>query len=190
MIIDNKEKLLKRIWLYRSIFFKFVEFKTNTTDKELKTIVEALNIKSRYKRIYFVIDNLCNQIDEYYKGCDLCKFKNNQCICHRKQNLDYINGCCRKCIYQSNKGCTTKNFACKMFNCSYVEKKYKVLTHKDLLLLKVLTPLQRLVLKSDFFSSIDEVALDLFFGPLYSIPRVFTRGVKTLFGKRISTKND
>lgn len=183
MIVYNKENVLKRIWLYRTILFKFTEFETDTTDKEFKTIVEALNIKNRYKRIYFVIDNLCNQIDRYYKDCNLCEFKNNQCLCHRKQNLNYINGCCRKCRYQSTNGCTTKNFACKMFNCTYARRKYKVLTYKDLPLLKVLTPLQRLNLKCDYFSSIDEVALDLFCGPVYSVPRILIRGAKTLFGK-------
>ncbi|MBR2678310.1 MAG: hypothetical protein IKE63_02725 [Bacilli bacterium] len=188
MIVNNKEKFLKRIWLYRSILFKFTEFETDTTDKEFRIIVEALNIKSRYKRIYFVIDNLCNQIDKYYKDCNLCKFKNNQCLCHRKQSLNYINGCCHKCIYQSTNGCTTKNFACKMFNCSYVRKKHKVLTYKDLPLLKALSPLQRLDLKCDYFSSIDEVALDLFWGPVYSIPRTLTRSIKTLFGRYKFTK--
>lgn len=190
IVVDNKEKVLKRIWLYRSFLFKFTKFKIDTTDKEFKTIVEALNIKSRYKRIYFVIDNLCDQIDKYYSGCNLCEFKKNKCLCHRKQKLDFINGCCRKCIYQSTNGCTTKNFACKMFNCSHVRKKHKVLERKDLPLLKALTPLQRLDLECDYFSSIEEVALDLFWGPLYSIPRTLTRSIKTLFRKHNFTKKD
>ena len=190
MVVNDKEKLIKKLWLYRSFLYRFTMFKTESKDKDVRLIVDALNIKRRYKRIYFIIDKACDQIDEYYKGKNLCKFKNNKCICHRKNNKDYINGCCRKCRYQSNKGCTTKNFACKMFNCSHVRKKHKVLERKDLPLLKALTPLQRLDLECDYFSSIEEVALDLFLGPLYSIPRGFTRDVKTLFGKRISTKND
>ena len=146
-------------------------------------MIEALNIKNRYKRIYFIIDNLCREIDKYYNNCDLCEFKNNVCLCHREKGLKYVNVCCRKCPFQSNKGCTTKNFACKMFNCSYVRKKHKVLSYNDLILLKVLTPLQRMDLKCDYFSSIEEVALDLFWGPLYSIPRTIIRSTKIMLGK-------
>ena len=163
-------------------------FKTTSKDKDVKLIIEALNIKSRYKRIYFVIDNLCDEIDKYYSNCNLCEFKNNICKCHRDKKLNYQNGCCRKCLYQSSKGCTTKNFACKMFNCSYVTKNHKVLEYDDLSLLKVLTPFQRLDLKCDYFSSINEVALDLFWGPVYSIPRTLIRTLKISFGKWNFTK--
>lgn len=188
MVVNDKEKLIKHIWLYRSFLYRFTMFKTTFKDKEMKLIIEALNIKNRYKRIYFIINTLCDQIDEYYKDCNLCEFKNNRCLCHREKGLKYVNGCCRKCPYQSTNGCTTKNFACKMFNCSYVRKKHSILTNKDLVLLKVLTPLQRLDLASDYFSSIEEVALDLFWGPLYSIPRTIIRTTKIMLGKYNFTK--
>ena len=188
MKLNNKKKIINNLWLYKSFLFRFVKFETDIKDNEIKKIIEALNIKSRYKRIYFVIDNLCDQIDDYYKNKNLCKFKNNKCICHRNNNKDYINGCCRKCKYQSSNGCTTKNFACKMFYCSCASKNHKILEYKDLPLLKVLTPLQRMDLKSDYFSSIDEVALDLFWGPLYSIPRVSIQTIKLFLGKHKLTK--
>ena len=183
MIVNDKEKLIKNLWLYRSFLYRFTMFETESKDKDVRLIVDALNIKRRYKRIYFIIDKACDQIDEYYKGKNLCKFKNNKCICHRKNNKDYINGCCRKCRYQSNKGCTTKNFACKMFNCSYVRERYKTLTYEDLPIIKVLTPLQRLSLKSDYFASIDEVALDLCWGPLYSIYTGILKLIKLILVK-------
>ena len=188
MVIRSKEKLDKHLFLYRSFIFYFVNFTTTLKDKDSKLIIDALNIKSRYRRIYFTIDKVCDQIDNYYKNKNLCVFSNCRCICHRSLNLDYINGCCRKCIYQSNNGCLSKNFACKMFNCSYVKDRYKTINYSDLKLLNVLTPLQRMVLKSDFFSSIDEVSKDLYFGPIYSIFRISIRTFKTTFCNRKFTK--
>ena len=70
-----------------------------------------------------------------------------------------------------------------MFNCSYVRERYKTLTYEDLPIIKVLTPLQRLSLKSDYFASIDEVALDLCWGPLYSIYTGILKLIKLILVK-------
>ena len=181
MLITNKNKLLKYLFLYRSIFFKFISFKTSLKDDESLLIIKALNIKRRKKRIYFVINKLCDCIDEYYQGKNICGFKHSKCLCHREKNLNYINGCCRKCRYQTNKGCPTKNFACKMFTCSFVKDRYTTIKYEDLSLLKVLTPIQRYVLKIDYFASIDEVTKDINYGPLYSIFSITKRTIKTVF---------
>lgn len=177
MKVNNKNKLLKYMFLYRSFLFKFIKFETDQKDLELKKIIELLNIKNRYKRIYKIIDEVCNYIDNYYEGKNICQFKNNKCLCHRSKKLDYINGCCRKCFYQSNNGCTTKNVACKMFNCFYVKDNIKVLTYKDINIIKVLTPFQRFILKNDYFSTIEDVSKDVYLGFL-SIFRVEYRNIK------------
>lgn len=181
MVIKDKKKFYKYLFLYRSFFFSFTRFTTNLNDRELENVIAALNIKKRRERIYFIINNLCDQIDDYYKNKNICSFCNGKCGNYRKNNLDYKNGCCRKCRYQSSSGCTSKNFACKMFNCTYVKERYKTIKYNDLVLLKVLTPLQRLVLKDDYFSSIDEVTNDLFFGPIYAIVRMMMLGIKIFF---------
>ena len=178
MKINDKNKLFKYMFLYRSFLFKFTKFETNSKDIELLKILELLNIKSRYKRIYTTINEICDYIDNYYNGENICNFKNNKCICHRTKKLDYINGCCRKCFYISNNGCTTKNFACKMFNCKYVKDKYKVLEYKDINLLKVLTPFQRLTLKSDYFRTVEDVSMDLYVGPFISLFRIIYSNIK------------
>ena len=165
MVIRSKKQLYRYLFLYRSFLFHFVSFKTSLKDSTSKLIINALNIKNRYQRIYYVIDHLCDQIDDYYKDCNTCQFSNGKCICHRTQHLDYQNGCCRKCQYQSSHGCTTKNFACKMFYCSFVKDHVKVLKYSDLKLLYVLNPLQRFILKSDYFRTVDEVTKDLYYGP-------------------------
>lgn len=180
MIINSKDKLINNLYLYRSFIFYFTKFETNLKDSDVINIIDALNIKNRYKRIIFVIDKLCDQIDDYYKDKKTCCFKNNKCICHRKKKLEYINGCCRKCRLQSNSGCTSKNFACKMFMCSYAKENIRILNYSDLVLLKVLTPLQRLILKSDYFSSIESVSKDLCYSVLYCIPRMTINFINTL----------
>ena len=172
MKINNKKKLLKYMFLYRSFIFKYTKFETDSKDIELIKLIELLNIKNKYNRIYKTINDTCDYIDKYYQNKNTCNFKNNKCICHRKQKLEYTNGCCRNCFNQSNKGCTTKNIACKLFYCSYVKDNNKVLTYKDLILLKVLTPIQRLILKSDYFRTIEEVSKDIYLGFLIAIIRI------------------
>ncbi len=174
MIVKDKDKFYKKLFLYR--YFIFTKFSSDINDSELQSIIKGLNIKSRYKRIKYVIEEGCNYIDNYYKDCNLCHFKNNKCICHRKTGKDYINGCCRRCKYQSNKGCTTKNVACKMFNCSYVDfgKKDRI-NFNDIKLFKVLNSYQRLVLKSDYFANVSEVTFDLYVGPICLLLRFFNR---------------
>ena len=178
MKINSKNKLLKHMFLYRSFIFKFTKFETDSKDIELIKLIELLNIKNRYQRIYKTINDTCDYIDNYYKDTNTCNFKNNQCICHRKQNLKYINGCCRKCFYQSNKGCTTKNFACKMFNCSYVKENVRVLNYNDIVLIKILNPIQLLILKNDYFRTIEEVSKDIYLGLIIAAIRVAYSNIK------------
>lgn len=178
MKINNKNKLLKYMFIYRSFIFRFTRFETDSKDIELIKLIELLNIKNKYKRIYKTINDTCDYIDNYYKNINTCSFKNNQCICHRKQNLEYTNGCCRNCFYQSSKGCTTKNIACKMFYCSYIKDNNNVLDYKDLILLKVLNPMQLLILKSDYFRTIEEVSKDIYLGFFIGFIRIEYNNIK------------
>lgn len=180
MKINNKKHLLKYIFLYRSFIFKHIKFETDSKDPELKKLIELLNIKNKYKRIYKTINDMCDYIDNYYNGksSNPCKFKNNICICHRKQNLNYENGCCRRCIHQTNKGCPTKNFSCKMFNCSYVKNEMKELTYDDITLLKILSIRQQSLIKYDYYSTIEEVTKDLCYPSVISLIRIDYRTIK------------
>ncbi len=174
MIVKDKDKFIKYLFIYK--WFVFTKFSTDIDDIELSYIINALNIKSRYKRIKYIINTGCDYIDNYYKSCKLCSFKNNKCICHRKTNKSYVNGCCRRCIYQSNKGCTTKNVACKLFNCSYVDyNKITKLSFNDVLLFRLLNPFQRIILQSDYFAKVEEVTLDLYGGVIFLLCRLFYR---------------
>ena len=166
IVVNDLDKIKKKLFLYRSFLFRFTKFKTDSSDADIIMIVEALNIKNKKKRITFVIEKICDCLDELSKGCNDCKFINGKCICHRIKNLDYQNGCCRKCRHQSNHGCTTKNVACKLFTCSLVKNRKK-LSLKDVPISYVLTPSQRLTLSSDYYADIDKVTKDLYYGSLY-----------------------
>ena len=158
----NNRKGLKKV--YKKIFYSSTIFKSN--NKELKDIVTALNIKKRKERITFIYDSCCKKIDDFSKNKNMCGFKTNKCYTQQYKGCKYNNGCCRRCIYQSPKGCTTSNLTCKLFNCSEVRKRFKVIEYNDLDLLKLLTFRQRTILKHDYFSSREEVLKDLYIGSI------------------------
>ena len=177
MLVKNKDKFYKYLFIYKHL--KFIKFETNIKDQELKIVINALNIKSRYKRIKYIVNEGCRFIDQYYSKCNLCHFKNNICIYYRISNKNYINGCCRKCRYQSNVGCTTKNVACKLFNCSYVDYNgVEKLKFEDVTLFKLLNHYQRYVLKNDYFSSVKTVTIDLYVGPMCLLIRLIIRVIE------------
>lgn len=169
-ITINKEndliKLKRYLWVYRIPFFKFVHFNVKTYDrnKEIENVFKALNIKNRKNRIAFIYDIACKQIDDYNEN-NMCGFINGRCYVQRLTNKG-VNGCCRGCVYQSSEGCKTKNLTCKLFNCSEVRCRYKVIEFEDLIILKCLTFRQQLILKHDYFSSREEMINDLYYGSI------------------------
>ena len=170
-------KDFKYLTLYKSILFKFKKFETNSNNPQDIIIVNALNIKNRKKRITYIYDSTCKYIDDFYKNKNICGFK--KCKCYTQRHNNYINGCCRKCIYISSKGCTTNNLACKLFNCSEVYKRRKVIKYKDLKTLKVLSIRQRFIVKSDYFSKREDVLKDLYsYSIIYSTIRIIIRLIK------------
>ena len=179
--INNEKdlkKFYKKIWQYK--LFKNTIFKLNGNTYEIENIITALNIKNRRKRIEYIYDDACNYIDNYFKDKNTCGFINNQCFTQR--GTSNCNGCCRICKYQSNKGCTTANLCCKLFFCSEVRKRYKVIEYKDLNILRVLTWQQRVLIKSNYFSSREEILTDLYIGSiLVGSIRNSYKIIKTLF---------
>lgn len=186
MIVKDKEKFYKKLFILK--YIPFIKYSTELDDEELKTIIEALNIKSRYKRIYYILDKAADYIDNYYSKCRLCDFKNNKCICHRNLNKEYINGCCRLCIYQEGKGCTTKNVACKLFMCTHAVIDKKRLELNDIKLTKLLNSYQRFILKSDYFSTLEQVTIDLYVGPIFLTLRLIVRHINNFIIKGVKWK--
>jgi len=181
IVINNKKDLnnfYNKLFIYRSFLYRFTYFYIEKDKYNIKSIINGLNIKKRYDRCVFVIDEACKYIDNYYKDKNICDFKYGKCINHRIKKLDYVNGCCRKCRLQSSKGCTSKNVACKLFYCKELENKYKLLNEKDVKVLYILSYIQRITLLSDFFSSKEEVAMDLYCFPIATSIRIGLRFLK------------
>ena len=172
----------KWLILYKTFLFNHHTFKTKSHDDNLIAITNALNIKKRNKRIEYIYDYACEQLDKYYSDKNTCKFVNGQCRNQQGSDCKYNNGCCRLCMYQSSKGCKTSNLTCKLFYCDSVFNEFKVLRMRDIPILKLLTARQRLILRYDFFSSRENVLLDLKIGMIsfYGI-RIFFNIIKTLF---------
>ena len=176
--ICSQEKLYKRMKIYNSFLFKKVLFKTDLDDVACINIVNALNIKNKMKKIEYIYNTACDEIDNFYKDKNICQFNSqNKCINQQKNNSPNFNGCCMSCINQSNNGCTTCNLSCKFFYCDIINKKYKVLKIKDISILKLLTLRQRIILKQDFFSSKKQILRDLYIGSILIFE--YTIGIRT-----------
>jgi len=170
-------KNTRLLFLYRSIFFKlnFIHFYTD--DKNLKSIVEALNIKKRRKRIIYVYEDAIRFLNNYYKD-DICDFKGNKCFVQRKIKSNWINGCCMMCPLVTDKGCPSSNITCKLIYCKEAKKKIKTLKVWDIKILKCLSPVQRFMILAATFSSKEEAINDAYYGPIYGMLRNFKRQLK------------
>jgi hypothetical protein len=154
--VKDLNKFYKRLWFYKSFLFKFTKFKlVGENTKELET---TLNIKNRKKRLTYLYDKTCQDIDSFYKDKNMCCFKNNICL------TGVPNGCCRKCRYQTSGKCPTNNIACKLFYCTKAREHNSYLEFNDLPLLKCLTRGEKYLLSVDYFSTREQVINDLYFG--------------------------
>lgn len=185
--VKDYNKLLKKIKLYKTIFYRntFFVVENKINDENIDYIISALNIKNRKKRIEYIYDKSCEIIDNKNKNINTCGFKNNMCYVQRKLKNGKCNGCCRKCLYQTKSGCSTKNLACKLFNCSEVKKRYEVVEYNDLKLLKLLSLKNRIIVKSDYFSKREDVLKDLYsYSFIYSTFRIVYRLIRGIVVKR------
>jgi len=185
IVINNRKdfnNLVRKIKFYKTFLYFRTLFilENNIKEQNVEIIINALNIKKRKKRIDYIYDQSCKIIDDKFKCINICGFKNKQCYVQRKLDNGKINGCCRKCLYQTDGGCSTNNLACKLFNCSEVKSRFKVLEYKDLVFLKVLSLKNRFIVKSDFFSMREDVLKDLYsYSFLYSTLRIVYRLIMT-----------
>ena len=150
-------KSTKLLFLYRSILFRRVKFKTD--NNELRNVVNALNIKNKKNRIMYVYDEAIKYINNYYRD-DLCQFIDGRCIIQRKTNSLHVNGCCYRCPIVTDKGCPSSNFACKLIYCKTAIGNMKSLNFNKVMILKCLGISQRLVILSDFFCTREEILED------------------------------
>ncbi len=175
-IVINNKKDLNRFYnnlkYYRSILFVFTKFYSD--NKEIETFITALNIKNRFKRIRYCYDAAIKQINDFEGGCNFCKFDKNG-VCRNGLK----NGCCRYCFHVGDKGCTSENLSCKLFYCSKVYNKHKIVKFDDLKILRCLSFRCRTIIRHDFFTKKEDVLMDLYIGSILILfVRYFYRFIK------------
>lgn len=181
-VSDNKF-FWKHLKFYKSFLYHNIYFKPskNIQNEDFLEILKSLNIKKRKERIKFIYDTACFKIDKIAFSKNICGFKENKCFIQRKLDNNKCNGCCRKCLYQSNKGCTTANLSCKLFNCSAVIDNFPEMQAINLNILKLLSFKNQTIVKSDFFATKEDVLKDLYsLSLIYSALRILKRQVQRI----------
>lgn len=123
--------------------------------------INAVFYKTRYARYNYIYDTVCDYLDGFFYGKNLCDFKNNKC--GEKRNTSLTVGCCRhykikfigpfskfiQCEYlKKDYTCGIKCISCKLFTCDYLQKKGIKFKIKDILLLNVFfNPIQKYFIK-------------------------------------------
>ena len=146
----------------------------------LNDILNALRVvllPTKKRQNEFIYDTVCTYLDNEFKRCNICDFKNNQCVANRVGGCGKHTtmGCCysfdyarlyeprlvkneKLCKYMKNKSCSTQNISCKLFTCAYLkEKNIKFDTHKILLLDCFFNRKQHEVIRSNFFRNREEI---------------------------------
>ena len=138
--------------------------------------ITAILMKTDSKKYEFIYDTVCDYLDSQFHNCNLCDFKNDQCVANRaKRTAHEFMGCCysfnyaklldfrllkdvKLCQYMQNRTCATKNITCKLFTCKYLkEKNIKFDTHKLLLLDCFFNKKQHDIIQSNFFRTREEI---------------------------------
>lgn len=135
--------------------------------------INAIFYNTKYERYNYIYDTVCNYLDNYFYGKNLCDFKNNKC--GEKTNTNSTIGCCHHyknkwlgpllphnftpCEHLSKDyTCSAKCISCKLFTCDYLEKKGIKFRIKDILLLNVFfNPLQKYFIKYMVFTPKDKI---------------------------------
>ncbi len=134
-------------------------------DKNQNYLISGINAifcKTRYERYNYIYDTVCDYLDSYFYGKNLCDFKENKC--GEKRKTSSTTGCCHHykhkalgpfselvlCEYLNNETytCNAKCISCKLFTCDYLESKGIKFKIKDILLLDAFfNPIQKYFIK-------------------------------------------
>ena len=150
---------------------EIVVYNYNENNEMQKKFIQALTaiLKDNNKEMYeYIYDAVCEYLDNFFYGKNLCNFKNNKC--GEKINTTSNVGCCRhfekrflgmfrinnklvQCEYLKNYKCSTKCLPCKLFTCDYLEKKGIKFKMKDIFLIDTFFNLvQKFTLKTAVYT--------------------------------------
>lgn len=140
--------------------------KNNKNHNDFIGAINSIFYKTRYERYNYIYDTVCDYLDSFFYGKNLCDFKDNKC--GEKKNTSSTTGCCHHvrvkwlgplskmvlCEHlKKDYTCGAKCISCKLFTCDYLEKKGVKFRIKDILLLEVFfNPLQKYFIKYMVFT--------------------------------------
>lgn len=152
---------------------KLVNYNNTKEQNDFISALNAIFYPTKYERYNYIYDTVCDYLDSFFYGKNLCDFKNNQCG-EKKGTTSYI-GCCHHyknkllgpllpnnlipCEYlKEDHTCGAKCIGCKLFTCDYLEKKGIKFRIKDILLLDVFfNPIQKYFIKCMVFTPKDKI---------------------------------
>lgn len=150
----------------------------NENDKKQTDFILAINAifyNTRYERYNYIYDTVCDYLDSFFYGKNLCDFKKNRCGEKRNVKSDSNIGCCHhyknkllgpllpnnfvSCEHlKEDYTCGAKCIGCKLFTCDYLEKKGIKFRIKQILLLDVFfNPIQKYFIKCMVFTPKEKV---------------------------------
>lgn len=139
--LENEKKIIGYIINYED---------TNKDHNDFILAINAIFYDTKYERYNYIYDTVCDYLDGYFYGKNLCDFKDNKC--GEKRNTSSTTGCCHHykvkwlgpfskfilCEHlKEDYTCGAKCISCKLFTCDYLEKKGIKFRIKDILLLNV-----------------------------------------------------
>ena len=184
---EEYKKILKKLLLIKKIYIKNFEKKEKekniiayiinfnkdcTEQKDFISGIDAIFFNTRYERYNYIYDTVCNYLDNYFYGKNLCDFKDNKC--GEKRNTSSNTGCCHhfkhkllgpfsklvSCEYlnKENYKCNAKCISCKLFTCDYLESKGIKFKIKDIFLLDTFfNPIQKFFIKYMVFTPKEKI---------------------------------
>lgn len=144
---------------------------TNMEQTQFIQAINAIFYKTRYERYNYIYDTVCEYLDGFFYGKNLCEFENNKC--GEKRNTTSNCGCCRhgrikklgpltklvQCEYlKKDFTCGAKCISCKLFTCDYLKKKGINFKIKDILLLDTFfNPIQKYYIKTMVYTPKEKI---------------------------------
>ena len=171
LIKINKKIKIGEIEENEKILGYIVNYNNTKEQNDFISAIDAIFQPTRYERYNYIYDAVCDYLDSFFYGKNLCDFKDNKC--GEKRNTASTTGCCHHfknkwlgpfsklvlCEYLTeDHTCGAKCLGCKLFTCDYLEKKGIKFRMKDILLLDVFfNPIQKYFIKYMVFTPKEKV---------------------------------
>ena len=143
----------------------------NKNHIEFISAIKAILYDNKFQRYNYIYDTVCDYLDNFFYGKNLCDFKENQC--GEKRGTTSRIGCCHHfkvkwlgpftklvpCEHlKEDYTCGAKCIGCKLFTCDYLEQKGVKFRIKDILLLDTFfNPVQKYFIKFMVFTPKEKI---------------------------------